>query len=166
MEGPKNGFTLWAALIRPASVGALTLASAAPDHPPLIDPAYLAKEADVDALEWSFNQMREIEKAGALGEWLGEELYPGPDETSRADIRAYIRQTATTYFHQVGTCRMGVDELAVVDPGLRVHGIDGLRVADAVGDAGDLVRQHPRSHDDDRRASRRPRHRRFVGSDP
>jgi choline dehydrogenase len=75
--------------------------------------------------------MREIEKAGALGEWLGEELYPGPDVTSRADIRAYIRQTATTYFHQVGTCRMGIDELAVVDPELRVHGVDGLRVADA-----------------------------------
>ena len=131
MEGPEDGFTLWAALIRPASVGALTLASAAPDDPPLIDPAYLAEEADVDALEWSFNQMREIEKAGALGEWLGEELYPGPDVTSRADIRAYIRQTATTYFHQVGTCRMGIDELAVVDPELRVHGVDGLRVADA-----------------------------------
>jgi choline dehydrogenase len=131
MEGPPDGFTLMGAIIRPQSRGRLTLASGDPDDPPLIDMAYLAEEADVDALQWSFEQVREIEHAGALADWLGEELYPGPGVSSDADVRNYLRDTAISYHHQVGTCRMGVDELAVVDPQLRVRGVEGLRVADA-----------------------------------
>jgi len=131
MEGPPDGFTLMAGMIRPQSRGSLTLASDDPGDPPAIDPAYLAEEADVDALQWSLEQVREIGRAGALADWLGEELYPGPGVTSRADVRRYVRDTAITYHHQVGTCRMGVDELAVVDPQLAVRGVDGLRVADA-----------------------------------
>jgi choline dehydrogenase len=131
MEGPPDGFTLMGAIIRPQSRGRLTLASGDPDDPPLIDIAYLAEEADVDALQWSFEQVREIEHAGALADWLGEELYPGPGVSSDADVRNYLRDTAISYHHQVGTCRMGVDELAVVDPQLRVRGVEGLRVADA-----------------------------------
>jgi choline dehydrogenase len=130
MEGPPDGFTLMAGMIRPQSRGRLTLASADPDDPPLIDPAYLAEEADVDALQWSLEQVREIARADALAEWLGEELYPGPVD-SREDVRRYVRDTAITYHHQAGTCRMGVDEAAVVDPQLRVRGVEGLRVADA-----------------------------------
>ena len=111
---------------------ALALASGDPDAPPLIDPAYLAEEADVDALQWSFEQVREIGRADALADWLGEELYPGPGVTlAPTDVRNYLRDTAITYHHQVGTCRMGVDELAVVDPQLRVRGVEGLRIADA-----------------------------------
>ena len=121
----------WARSFGPQSRGRLTLASADPDAPPLIDPAYLAEEADVDALQWSFDQVREIGRAGALAEWFGEELYPGPGVSSPEDVRDYLRDTAITYHHQVGTCRMGVDELAVVDPQLRVRGVEGLRVADA-----------------------------------
>ena len=64
-------------------------------------------------------------------DWLGEELYPGPGVTSREDVRNYVRDTAITYHHQAGTCRMGADEQAVVDPQLRVRGVEGLRVADA-----------------------------------
>ena len=131
MEGPPDGFTLMAGMIRPQSRGRLSLASADPDAPPVIDPAYLAEEADLDALHWSFEQMREISRAGALADWLAEELYPGPAVTSPEDVRNYVRDTAVTYHHPVGTCKMGVDELAVVDPQLRVRGIDGLRVADA-----------------------------------
>jgi choline dehydrogenase len=131
MEGPPDGYTLMAGMIRPQSRGRLTLASADPDAPPLIDPAYLTEEVDVDALQWSLEQVREIGRAGALTEWLGEELYPGPGVTSPAHVRKYVRDTAITYHHQAGTCRMGVDELAVVDPQLRVRGIEGLRVADA-----------------------------------
>jgi choline dehydrogenase-like flavoprotein len=131
MEGPPDGFTLMGAIIRPQSRGRLTLASGDPDAPPLIDPAYLVEEADVDTLQWSFEQAREIGRAGALAEWLGEELYPGLGVSSSEDIRNYIRDTAISYHHQVGTCRMGIDELAVVDPQLRVRGVDGLRVADA-----------------------------------
>jgi choline dehydrogenase len=131
MEGPADGFTLMAGMIRPASRGRLTLASADPDAAPVIDPAFLAEEADVDALQWSLGQVREIARAGALADWLGEELYPGPGITSAADVRTYVRNTGITYHHQVGTCRMGSDEHAVVDPELRVRGVEGLRVADA-----------------------------------
>jgi choline dehydrogenase len=131
MEGPPDGFTLMAGIIRPQSRGRLALASADPDAPPVVDPACLAEEADVDALQWSLEQVREIGRAGALAGWLGEELYPGRGVTSQAELRNYVRDTAITYHHQVGTCRMGVDELAVVDPQLRVRGIEGLRVADA-----------------------------------
>ena len=82
-------------------------------------------------MQWSLEQVREIARADALADWLGEELYPGPGVSSREDVRRYVRDTAITYHHQVGTCRMGVDELAVVDPQLRVRGVEGLRVADA-----------------------------------
>ena len=131
MEGPPDGFTLLGAVIRPQSRGRLTLASGDAESPPAIDPAYLAEEADVDALVWSLEQVREISRSGALADWYGEELYPGSRVNTANDLRNYIRDTAITYHHQVGTCRMGVDELAVVDPQLRVRGVDGLRVADA-----------------------------------
>ena len=67
----------------------------------------------------------------SAGAWRGSELYPGPDVRTPKALRDYIRDTAITYHHQVGTCKMGVDEKAVVDPQLRVRGVEGLRVADA-----------------------------------
>ena len=60
-----------------------------------------------------------------------EELYPGAGVRTREELRDYVRRNAITYHHQVGTCKMGVDQLAVVDPELRVRGVEGLRVADA-----------------------------------
>src|SRR5262249_49345155 len=80
----------------------------------------------------SVEQCRSIGATNALrGEWGARELYPGPTVTDPAELRAYIRQTVTTYHHQTGTCKMGIDAGAVVDPRLRVYGIEGLRVADA-----------------------------------
>jgi len=131
MEGPPHGFTIMGGIIRPASRGSLTLASADPTEPPLLDPAYLTEEVDVEAMLWSVELSREIGEAAALDDWRGEELYPGPDVRSRDELREYVRRTTITYHHQVGTCRMGVDALAVVDPELRVYGTEGLRVADA-----------------------------------
>src|SRR5207302_1277486 len=64
-------------------------------------------------------------------EWGAVERYPGPDTTSVDELRSYVRKTAITYHHQVGTCKMGQDPMAVVDPRLRVTGVEGLRVADA-----------------------------------
>jgi choline dehydrogenase len=131
MSGPPDGFTLLGGIIRPASRGSLRLASADPEADPLIDPAYLSRETDIDALVASLELCREIGRQPALAEWAPQELYPGPSVRTPAELRDYIRRTAVTYHHQVGTCKMGVDELAVVDPELRVYGVEGLRVADA-----------------------------------
>ncbi len=131
MEGPPDGYTLMAGIIRPESRGSLRLASADPDQPPLLDPACLSSEVDASALVAAIELCREIGDQDALDDWRGSELYPGRDVRSPAEIRDYVRQTAITYHHQAGTCKMGVDELAVVDPQLRVHGVQGLRVADA-----------------------------------
>jgi choline dehydrogenase len=131
MTGPDDGFTLMSGMIRPASRGSVKLASADPEDRPLVDPAFLACEVDVNALESGFELCREIAATGVMAEWVGEELYPGPDVRSSEGVRKYLRETLTTYQHVVGTCKMGVDELAVVDPELRVYGVDGLRVADA-----------------------------------
>jgi choline dehydrogenase len=131
MAGPPDGFTLMAGIIRPTSRGSLQLASADPGDEPLLDPAYLESGADVDAMVAALELCREIGRQQALGDWTAEELYPGTELRSREELAGYVRQTAITYHHQVGTCKMGVDELAVVDPELRVHGVEGLRVADA-----------------------------------
>jgi choline dehydrogenase len=131
MEGPENGFSLMAGMIRPLSRGTVALAGPDPAAPPLIDLAALACEADLEALTASVALCREIGVAAPLAQWGARELYPGPDVADRAALRDYVRRTAITYHHQVGTCKMGRDELAVVDPTLRVHGIEGLRVADA-----------------------------------
>ena len=131
MTGPPDGFTLMSGLVRPAGRGSVRLRSADPGDRPLVDPGFLACEADVDALERGIEMCREIAGAPAMAEWRGEELYPGRAVGSRAALREYIRETLTTYQHVAGTCKMGVDALAVVDHELRVHGVAGLRVADA-----------------------------------
>lgn len=126
MDSAAPGFSLMAGLIRPESRGALRLASADPDKDPLIDPATLRHPADLEALAAAVRLCREIGRAPALAEWGPIEAYPAAHE-----LRDYIRRTVITYHHQAGTCRMGVDDRAVVDPELRVHGVAGLRVADA-----------------------------------
>ena len=131
MSGPADGFTLMSGLIRPASRGSVTLRSSDPDERPLVDPAFLECESDVDALERGFELCREIADTPAMAEWRGAERFPGAKTRSSKEIRDYIRETLFTYQHVVGTCKMGVDALAVVDPELRVYGVDGLRVADA-----------------------------------
>lgn len=122
-SGPENAFSLLAGMIRPESRGTLRLDG----DEIVLDPNILATEGDVAQLVAAVELCQRIAGAPALAEWGARELYPGPD----ADLEQYVRDTAITYHHQVGTCKMGVDELAVVDPRLRVHGIEGLRVADA-----------------------------------
>ena len=131
MEGPPNAFTLLGGMVRPQSRGTIRLSGPGVGDPLVIDPQVLSAEADLVALEASLAQVREMGTAPALQAWGARELYPGPEVTGAAQVRDYVRRTAISYHHQVGTCRMGVDAEAVVDPHLRVHGIDGLRVADA-----------------------------------
>ncbi len=131
MEGPANGFSMLGGLVRPVSRGTLRLTSSDPQAELAIDPRALSCAADVDAVEAAVNLCREMGAAPALSEWGARELYPGPEVKTSAELRDYIRRTAITYHHQVGTCKMGTDEDAVVDPQLRVYGVEGLRVADA-----------------------------------
>lgn len=132
MTGPPNGFSLMAGLVTPHSRGAVTLTGPGPHDPIAIDLGALSDERDLRSLEASVRQCREIGAQPALAdEWGARELYPGPDVDDDAALRDYVRRTAITYHHQVGTCRMGTDADAVVDARLRVHGVDGLRVVDA-----------------------------------
>lgn len=126
-----DGFTLMAGLVTPHSRGALTLSGPDLADPPLIDLAALEDDRDVAALAASVRQCRRIGAQPALAEqWGAMEVYPGP-EVSDADVEDWVRRTAITYHHQVGTCRMGSDAEAVVDPTLRVRGVEGLSVIDA-----------------------------------
>ena len=117
---------------RPASRGQIMLASADPLEQPLIDPAYLSAPADLPQFVQGIQMLRDIFRAKPLSDIVGRELGPGSEAQSEAEIVAYVRDRASgTIFHPVGTCKMGTDEMAVVDPSLRVHGLEGLRVVDA-----------------------------------
>ncbi len=119
-----------AGLITPFSRGSVTLTGPNPHDPIAIDLGTLEDDRDTASLVASVAQCREIGRAPALAAWGAQELYPGPEVTD-ADLEEYVRDTAITYHHQVGTCRMGVGTHAVVDPTLRVYGVEGLMVADA-----------------------------------
>ncbi|MBO9624768.1 MAG: GMC family oxidoreductase [Microbacterium sp.] len=126
-----DGFTLMAGLVAPHSRGSLTLSGPGLADAPLIDLAALSDDRDLASLAASVRQCRRIGAQPALAEeWGAVEAYPGA-EVADADVEDWVRRTAITYHHQVGTCRMGEDADAVVDPQLRVRGVAGLRVIDA-----------------------------------
>lgn len=129
-EGPENAFTLCAGLIRPVSRGEMKLTSANPDDAPYLDPNYLGEQADYDALYEAVKLCQKLGYTTAMQEWMKEEVYPGKDATEE-ELEDYIRKSCGTYHHMVGTCKMGIDSLSVVDPSLKVHGVEGLRVCDA-----------------------------------
>ncbi len=129
-EGPQNAFTLCAGLIRPVSRGEVKLKSTDPEAAPYLDPNYLGEQADYDALLEAVRLCQRLGYTDALKDWTKVEVYPGKDADAQK-VEDYIRQSCGTYHHMVGTCKMGIDEMAVVDPVLRVRGIEGLRVADA-----------------------------------
>jgi choline dehydrogenase len=126
-----HGFTFWPTLILPQSVGYLTLQSPDPLEPPFIQPNYLADEADMQVLVEGLKLARKLAQTKAFAPFVGEPIQPGVEIQSEADIREYIRNHTSTVYHPVGTCKMGIDPLAVVNPQLEVYGVQGLRVADA-----------------------------------
>lgn len=123
--------TVMPTLIYPKSRGEIRLSSGEPDAAPSIDPHFLEAPEDTQLLVDAIRKCREICVHPAMAGHLEEELTPGADRVSDEALVEEIKLRATTVYHPVGTCKMGVDEAAVVDPALRVHGIEGLRVADA-----------------------------------
>jgi choline dehydrogenase len=128
----ENGFTIGVSPMRPSSRGALTITSADPYAPPVIDPNYFSEEQDVRAAPLpGITTARGIASSSALAEWGIEEVSPGLDAMDEQSISNYTRRHFGSYCHPVGTCKMGEDEVSVVDSELRVHGLHGLRIADA-----------------------------------
>jgi choline dehydrogenase len=127
----EHGFITNAYQLRPESRGTVRLASPDPRAKPDIDPNYLSAEADRRCLRDALRLCRRIAGQVAMDPVRGQERSPGEAVVSDADIDAWVRRTAQTIFHPVGTCRMGSDPDAVLDCELRVRGIEGLRVADA-----------------------------------
>lgn len=126
-----HGFMLAPGLVATKSIGTLELQSADPYDPPLIDPNYLAEESDMHVIVEGVKLARKIIASPAFDPYRGDEYLPGVHVTSDNDIRDYIRNYVDNIFHPTGTCKMGNDPLAVVNDRLQVHGIQGLRVADA-----------------------------------
>jgi choline dehydrogenase len=129
-EAPENSYTIAPGIVRPLSRGSLRVLEARPDGQLEIDPNYLAEEADVDGLLRGIEMSREIGEAAAFAPWRKREVLPGPEVTSHDGLREFAQKAASTYYHPVGTCKMGPDSMSVVDHELRVHGVEGLRVAD------------------------------------
>ncbi len=128
----RHGYLINFYPLRPESRGTVTLASADPDAAPVIDPAYLSAEADRIVTRDGIRLARRIGENPALERHNAADISPtAADLASDAAIDAWARQGANTIFHPVGTCRMGIDPASVLDPDLKVRGMDGLRVADA-----------------------------------
>jgi choline dehydrogenase len=133
-----RAFTLLIALVDVGSRGQIWLRSADPRHKPAIDPAYLSDSTDIAPLVEGVRLAREFAAASPLAKVCTEEIGPGPEVHTDAEVREFIRRVIGTLYHPVGTCAMGGDSrlaaakiISVVDPELRVRGVEGLRVVDA-----------------------------------
>jgi 4-pyridoxate dehydrogenase len=128
-----DGFGCRPTPLRPESRGAIRLASSDPFDAPRIEIDFLATDQDLRMVRSGIRMAREIFNQSAVRAYTSVEIAPGPDKTSDTDLDAYARATATTVYHPLGTCTMGPesDDRAVVDPQLRVRGVDRLRVVDA-----------------------------------
>jgi len=127
---PPDTFTIAPALVQPTSKGAVRLAGNNFHDAAVIDGNYLGTDHDFAAIVRAIEAARELGNQHAFDSLRESELIPGP-KASAEEIREFARLASASFGHAVGTCTMGVDKLAVVDPELRVHGILGLRVADA-----------------------------------
>jgi choline dehydrogenase-like flavoprotein len=124
-----HGYSCHVCLLRPKSRGRVALRSPDPRVSPSIDPNFLGEKEDVDEMVEGFRVTRRLMDAPALAAWRPRELYTAGISTDE-DIRAALRARVDTVYHPVGTCRMGPDSSAVVDPRLRLRGVENLRVVD------------------------------------
>jgi choline dehydrogenase len=128
-DGP--GFTFAPILAQPLSRGTVRLRPGDPYGLPVVDPRYLSDPVDAQVLVRGIELARELARSAPFAPLRGRELAPGEKVDDRPDLLRYVRANASTVWHPAGTARMGVDRGAVVDPELRVYGVDGLRVVDA-----------------------------------
>jgi len=126
-----HGFNISVVLLYPKSRGRIALSSPDPRAMPVIDPNILSVPEDFDPLVRGLKLARRILATPAFSPYKGTEFLPGPKVESDEALKEYLRATTATVFHPAGSCRMGVDDAAVVTPELKVRGVDGLRVADA-----------------------------------
>lgn len=127
-----TALTLHSGIVTPYSRGQLTLSGPGLDDPIQIDLNALDDPRDMEAFLFSIKQCRQMVQQEALSEeWGAQEVYPGEEVQDDQQLEDYIRNNVVTYHHQVGTCAMGTNEQSVVDPELKVHGLQGLRVIDA-----------------------------------
>ncbi len=125
-----HGLSCHVCLLRPKSAGTVSLRDRNPETPPVIDPKFLDHPDDIETLVAGYKMTERLMKAPALARFVTEDPFTA-NVKSDDDIRAILRARTDTVYHPVGTCKMGRDAMAVVDPELRVHGLEGLRVVDA-----------------------------------
>ena len=130
-KADRHGFMAHVCQLRPESRGTVSIKSADPLAAPVIQPNYLEAEEDRRALREGVKIAREVFAQEAFDPYRGPELMPGAHVQKDAQIDAFVRKTAETIYHPVGSAKMGHDPESVVDPSLKVHGVEGLRVVDA-----------------------------------
>jgi choline dehydrogenase len=126
-----NAVSILPGVVRPASRGWIRLASADPFGRPLVNPNYFGDRSDLTRLVQAVELSRDIFATSAFSSVLTGELMPGPDVSGTEALTEFVKAKADSYHHQAGSCRIGIDDLAVVDPDLKVRGVSGLRVVDA-----------------------------------
>lgn len=124
------GLSCHVCLLRPRSVGTVTLKDNNPESAPVIDPNFFNDPQDVEDMVAGYKVTERLMKAPSIAQFITKDMFTA-NVKSDGDIRSILRARTDTVYHPVGTCKMGVDALAVVDPQLKVHGIEGLRVVDA-----------------------------------
>jgi pyridoxine 4-oxidase len=133
LQRPASGtaYTLLSGVTHPTSRGRILVTGPSLDDPPVIDPKYLDTDHDRRLMRRALDLARWVGHLPEMAEWRAEEIHPGSDCRSDADLEAFLQRAVMTHHHPVGTCRMGTAAGSVVDADLKVHGFEGLYVVDA-----------------------------------